>query len=93
MEGKGLRFQAVLLATAEGGRVEAGNGRVVVREASAVTFIVVAATSFVNYRDIGGDSAAILEIDRQRDERDRLAALSVAEERAPYDARRKGSRK
>jgi alpha-L-fucosidase 2 len=61
VEGKGLRFQAVLLATAEGGRIEAAEGRLGVREANAVAFLVTAATSFVNFHDISGDPAASCE--------------------------------
>jgi alpha-L-fucosidase 2 len=61
VEGEGVRFQAVLLALPEGGRSEAADADVRIRNANAVTFIVAAGTSFVNYRDIGGDPAAACE--------------------------------
>jgi alpha-L-fucosidase 2 len=58
VEGKGLRFRAVLVARPDGGRSEATETGVRIREANAVTFVVSAATSFVNYHDITGDPAA-----------------------------------
>jgi alpha-L-fucosidase 2 len=61
VEGKGLRFQAALLALPEGGRSEAADAGVRIQGANAVTFIVTAATSFVNYHDISGDPAAACE--------------------------------
>ena len=61
VEGKGLRFQAVLLAIPEGGKSEAADDSVRIKGANAVTFIVAAATSFVNYHDISGDPAAACE--------------------------------
>jgi alpha-L-fucosidase 2 len=59
VEGKGLRFQTVLLALPEGGRSEATDSSLRIRNADAVTFILTAATSFVSYQDIGGDPAAV----------------------------------
>ena len=61
VEGKGLSFQAVLLAHPEGGRFEATNDSVRIQGADAVTFIVTAATSYVNYTNISGDPAATCE--------------------------------
>ena len=61
VEGEGMRFRAVLLALPEGGRSEAADGSVHIRSANAVTLIVAAATSFVNYHDISGDPAAACE--------------------------------
>jgi alpha-L-fucosidase 2 len=58
VEGKGLRFRTVLAARPDGGRSEATETGVRIREANAVTFVVSAATSFVNYHDITGDPAA-----------------------------------
>jgi alpha-L-fucosidase 2 len=58
VEGKGLRFQARLRAIAIGGRLVVGEDAVRVEGADAVTFLVTAATSYVNYRDITGDAAA-----------------------------------
>jgi alpha-L-fucosidase 2 len=61
VEGKGMRFQAVLAAIPEGGRSEATEDKVRIEGANAVTFIVTAGTSFVNYKDITGDPAAVCE--------------------------------
>jgi alpha-L-fucosidase 2 len=58
VDGKGERYQAALLSLPEGGRSEAGNGNVRIQGANAVTLIVTAATSFINYHDISGDPAA-----------------------------------
>lgn len=58
VSGTGIRFQAVLRADAEGGRVESKGDRLSVSGADAVTFVMTAATSFVNYHDISGDPAA-----------------------------------
>ena len=59
VEGKGLRFQTSLLALPEGGQSEATDSSLRIRNADAVTFILTAATSFVNYHDISGDPAAV----------------------------------
>jgi alpha-L-fucosidase 2 len=61
VEGKGLRFQARLVAQPEGGRSEATDTSLRIQGAEAVTFILAAATSFVNYHDISGDPAAVCE--------------------------------
>jgi alpha-L-fucosidase 2 len=61
VEGKGIRYRAVLSAIPEGGRSEATTDSVRIRGADAVTLILAAATSFVDYRNIGGDPAAACE--------------------------------
>ena len=61
VKGQGLRFQAGLIALAEGGQTEAREGSVRIQGADAVTFIVAAATSFVNYHDISGNPARACE--------------------------------
>lgn len=61
VEGKGLRFRTVLLARPEGGQAQAADSVLRIAGANAVTFILAAATSFVNYSDIGGDPAARCE--------------------------------
>jgi alpha-L-fucosidase 2 len=61
VEGKGLRFQARLRAIPVGGRLVGGEDAVRVEGADAVTFLVTAATSHVNYRDITADPAAACE--------------------------------
>jgi len=58
VEGEGMRFQAVLTALPEGGRSETVEDRMQIDGANAVTFVITAATSFVNYRDISADPAA-----------------------------------
>ena len=61
VEGNGIRFQAVLRALAEGGQSEAMNDKLHIQNANAVTLIVTAGTSFVNYKDISGDPAVVCE--------------------------------
>jgi alpha-L-fucosidase 2 len=61
VEGEGLRFQTALLALPEGGHSEAAEAGLHIRGANAVTFLLTAATSFVNYHDISGDPAAVCE--------------------------------
>ena len=61
VEGDGMRFQAVLLVLNDGGESQAKDASVSIKGANAVTFILTAATSFVNYHDIGGDPAAACE--------------------------------
>lgn len=55
----GLRFEARLVALPEGGRVGTlEDGSLRVDNADAVTLLLVARTSFVHFRDIGGDPSA-----------------------------------
>ena len=61
VEGTGLRFQTDILALPEKGTLEATDSSLVVSRANSVTFILTAATSFVNYKDISGDPAARCE--------------------------------
>jgi alpha-L-fucosidase 2 len=61
VEGRGLRFQARLRAVPVGGRLESGETSVRIEGADAVTFLVTAATSYVNYHDITADPAAACE--------------------------------
>ncbi|MDB5300490.1 MAG: Alpha/beta hydrolase fold-3 domain protein, partial [Phycisphaerales bacterium] len=61
VEGKGLRFQAALLTIPDGGNSQVTDDSVRVRGANAVTFVLTAATSFVNYHDISADPAAVCE--------------------------------
>jgi len=53
-----LSFESRLQARAEGGKVESREGRIAVSGAAAVPLVLVAATSFRNYQDVGGDPAA-----------------------------------
>jgi alpha-L-fucosidase 2 len=50
-----LRYTARLRALADGGRISVEDDRLVVREATSVTLLVAAATSFVNYKDVSAD--------------------------------------
>jgi alpha-L-fucosidase 2 len=56
-EGPGLRFEGALTAFCEGGERQATGGGLRIANANAVTLVFAGATSFVNYRDIGGDPA------------------------------------
>jgi alpha-L-fucosidase 2 len=53
-----LRFEARLLARADGGTVEIADGTLHVKGADAATLLLTAATSYVNYADISGDPSA-----------------------------------
>jgi alpha-L-fucosidase 2 len=61
VEGTGLRFQTDVVALPEKGTLMATDSSLVVTNANSVTFILTAATSFVNYKDISGDPAARCE--------------------------------
>jgi len=56
--GKGLGYEAALVARLEGGRSEMAGSTLEITNADAVTFVVAVATSFVNYHDISGNPAA-----------------------------------
>ena len=52
----GIRFEARLLVTADGGKVTRGDGGCIeVKGADAATLILAAGTNFVNFCDVGGD--------------------------------------
>jgi len=53
-----LRTTVRLRARVEGGRVEAGDDRLVIQDADAATLLIAAATSFVSFRDVSGDPDA-----------------------------------
>jgi alpha-L-fucosidase 2 len=61
VEGKGMNFRTSLVAIPEQGSVKATDSSLVIAEANSVTFVLTAATSFVDYTDIGGDPAAKCE--------------------------------
>ena len=56
IEGR-LRYQTDVVVRAEGGSVKVGRRTLTVSHADAVTLILAAATSFVNYHDVSGDPA------------------------------------
>ncbi len=61
VEGTGLNFQASMVAIPDKGTLESTDSSLVVKKANSVTFILTMATSFVNYKDISGDPAAICD--------------------------------
>ncbi len=61
VEGTGLRFQTDLIALPEKGNLMTTDSSLVVNDANSVTFILTAATSFVNYKDESGDPATKCE--------------------------------
>ncbi|MBM3294942.1 MAG: glycoside hydrolase family 95 protein [Candidatus Aminicenantes bacterium] len=83
-----LRYEARLLAAAEGGKTEIVNtsehDTLKVTAADAVTLFVSAATSFKNYRDAGGDPEAKAKADLAKaagKPYDKIAADHLAEHR------------
>ena len=60
VEGR-IRYEARLLARAEGGRTAVEGDELAVAGADAATLFVAAATNFVSYKDVSGDPAARVE--------------------------------
>lgn len=60
IEGK-LRYEARLKAVPEGGTVKVDDVDLMVENANAVTLYFVAATNFINYKDVSGDHHAKVE--------------------------------
>lgn len=65
VEGK-LRYEARLKATAEGGSITTQGIDLIISNADSVTLTFVAATNFVNFRDVSGDVHRIVEKDLAR---------------------------
>jgi len=61
VEEGGLKFEARLRVMAEGGKVVAEDNGISVENADAATLLLVAATSFKNFRDISADPASRCE--------------------------------
>lgn len=61
VEDGGLKFEARLRVNADGGRVRITGDEITVEDADSATLLLVAATSFKNYRDISADPAARCE--------------------------------
>ena len=60
-DGRGMRFAGILRAVGDGGRVQAADGRLQIREADSVTLIWSSATSFQGWdREPGHDTAPLL---------------------------------
>ena len=58
-DGDGLRFRTMLKASADGAKVSGNDGKLDITGADAVTFMLTAATSYINYKDISGNPEAI----------------------------------
>ncbi len=61
VEGTGLSFQTDIVALPEKGTLQATDSSLIINDANSITFILTAATSFVNYMDISGDPTASCE--------------------------------
>ncbi len=61
VEGTGISFQTDVIALPEKGTLQTTDSSLIINNANSVTFILTAATSFVNYKDISGDPAASCE--------------------------------
>lgn len=61
IEGEGIRFRTVLKAIPEGGKLDTKDGKLNIKGANAVTFILTAGTSYINYSNIGGNPAVICQ--------------------------------
>jgi alpha-L-fucosidase 2 len=59
VNGKGERFRTTLIAQSDGGQSIATDSTIGIKKANSVTFILTAATSYVNYHDISGDPIKI----------------------------------
>jgi alpha-L-fucosidase 2 len=55
VNGKGEGFRASLIAHPDGGQSNSTDSTIGVKNANSVTFILTAATSYINYNDISGD--------------------------------------
>ena len=55
---KGMSFQTLVRVKNTGGQSSVHKNKLAIRKADSATLILAAATSFVNYKDIGGDPAA-----------------------------------
>lgn len=66
VENGGVKFEARLKAQAKGGSVRSENGVLTVSKADEVTFILVGASSYRNFRDISADPAARCDHDQTR---------------------------
>jgi alpha-L-fucosidase 2 len=56
-----LKFQARVKIIAQGGKISADADKVSVTNADSVTLLIAAATSYRNYRDVGGDPEATVK--------------------------------
>jgi len=61
VDGKGMSFQTSLVARPENGTMHTTDSSLVISNANSVTFILTAATSFVDYLNISGNPSATCE--------------------------------
>jgi alpha-L-fucosidase 2 len=61
VEGTGIKFQTNLVALPEKGSMESTDSSLVISNANSVTFVLTAATSFENYKDISGNPSTKCE--------------------------------
>ncbi|MFC1762998.1 glycoside hydrolase N-terminal domain-containing protein [Planctomycetota bacterium] len=61
VEGKGIRFQTVLLAYPDKGEYGISDTSMIIKNANSVTLVLTAATSYKNFEDISGDPAKAVE--------------------------------
>lgn len=61
-----IRYEARLKAVLENGSMEIDGENMIIRDADAVTLYLVAATNFVNYKDVSADQAARIQQVLQR---------------------------
>lgn len=80
LEGQ-VRFAALIKPRLEGGSLSRENGKLVVRNADAVTLYISAATNFVNYRDLSADPLA-----RAREQLARGMAKTFAQLKTEHQA-------
>lgn len=68
---RSMKFESRLLARPQGGTMKATDGRIRIENADSVTLVLVAATSFVDYKDISADPAERCEtrMDALRDKK------------------------
>jgi alpha-L-fucosidase 2 len=55
-----LNFQARALLTPNGGKMEAGNGKIIVSNANSALILIAAATSYKSFNDVSGDPEALV---------------------------------
>ena len=62
VEAGGVKFEARLAAKSKGGTIHSENGVLTIRKADEVTFVLIGASSFKNFRDISADPAAQCDV-------------------------------
>jgi alpha-L-fucosidase 2 len=73
-----LKFQARSRVIAAGGRIVAGDERIVVSSADSVLILIAAATSYKSYKDVGGDPEGLIKDHLIRTDRKSFAVMRAA---------------